>query len=54
MDNDRMSLLATMISSWKRTLSVKRGFFTNGTYTTDPVLIYNLVVVAADLFLCLF
>ena len=30
----------------------EKKFFANGTYTSDPVLIYNFVVIANDLFLC--
>jgi hypothetical protein len=40
-----------MITSWKGALSVERGLFADGTDSTNPVLIYNLVVIPDSLLL---
>jgi hypothetical protein len=42
-----------MIAGWERTLPVKRGFFSNGANSTDPILIYELIIIPNGLLLLL-
>jgi hypothetical protein len=34
-----------MVASWERALPMQRAFFTYSAYTTDPILIDDLIVI---------
>jgi len=46
-------LHTAMIASWERTLPMKRSFLPNGANPTDPILIYELIVIPDSLLLLL-
>ena len=44
----------TMITGWQRCLSMERSLFSDCADSTDPMIVYNLVIVPNTLLLLLF